>query len=379
MLPSLCVSVFRRTGSILALFLFVTPLLVLLLLLGGEGLAKEPPLNAIVLYDSEKGTAYEQVSDLLINGKIELRICSPGQPIDKSAYGRLPKTTLAGATSLERTADGVLILTKDSGPSCVVPANVKFDHDASFTASELAEKAVLQGSTASGQSPPALKPGVKLVFVAAPDTELAEYLRAERNGTIVGWQDFLARYPDSTYTTKAKPSLASLLAKDGEDHLAAYKRSLSGDSPFYSTARFFERDSFFELLEQLLDMDYCFLIQRDNRYKKQNRYCLTHFHVKIDWPIADAAESLAKELRYISKNLYEKGDRYAEILQQKLFEYYGCHHQATGGRRSAALIAAQYLKKCALPLHGLCVERRDQDAHQLLGKRYQPIRHCSVG
>jgi hypothetical protein len=113
---------------------------------------------------------------------------------------------------------------------------------------------------------------------------------------------------------------------------------------FYSTARFFERDSFFELLEQLLDVDYCLLIQRDNRYRKQHRYCLTHFHVKIDWPISEAAESLAKELRYISKSLYEKGDRYAEILQQKLFEYYGCHHQATGGRRSAALIAAQYFK-----------------------------------
>jgi hypothetical protein len=113
---------------------------------------------------------------------------------------------------------------------------------------------------------------------------------------------------------------------------------------FYTTARFFERDSFFELLDQLLDVDYCLLIQRDNRYKKEHRYCLTHFHVKIDWPIADAAESLARELRYISKNLYEKGDRYAEILQQKLFEYYGCHHQGAGGRRSAALIAAQYLK-----------------------------------
>ncbi|MBN2297418.1 MAG: hypothetical protein JXM72_02430 [Deltaproteobacteria bacterium] len=113
---------------------------------------------------------------------------------------------------------------------------------------------------------------------------------------------------------------------------------------FYSAVRFFERDSFFELLDQLIDIDYCLLIQRDNRYKKRNRYSLTHFHVKIDWPIADAAESLAKELRYISKNLYEKGERYAEILQQKLFEYYGCHHQASGGRRSAALIAAQYLK-----------------------------------
>lgn len=113
---------------------------------------------------------------------------------------------------------------------------------------------------------------------------------------------------------------------------------------FYSTARFFQRDSFFELLEQLLDVDYSLLIQRDSRYRRQNRYCLTHFHVKIDWPISDAAESLAKELRYISKSLYEKGPRYAEILQQKLFEYYGCHHQATGGRRSAALIAAQYFK-----------------------------------
>jgi hypothetical protein len=120
--------------------------------------------------------------------------------------------------------------------------------------------------------------------------------------------------------------------------------NLTLNRAFYSTARFFERNSFFGLLEQLLDVDYCLLIQRDNRYKKQQRYCLTHFHIKIDWPITDAAESLAKELRYISKNLYEKGDRYAEILQQKLFEYYGCHHQATGGRRSAALIAAQYFK-----------------------------------
>ena len=113
---------------------------------------------------------------------------------------------------------------------------------------------------------------------------------------------------------------------------------------FYSAVRFFERDSFFELLDQLVDVDYCLLIQRDNRYKKRNRYSLTHFHVKVDWPIAEAAESLAKEMRYVSKSLYEKGERYAEILQQKLFEFYGCHHQASGGRRSAALIAAQYLK-----------------------------------
>jgi hypothetical protein len=50
-------------------------------------------------------------------------------------------------------------------------------------------------------------------------------------------------------------------------------------------------------------------------------------------------------MRYISKNLYEKGERTACLLQEKLFEYYGWHHQATGGRRTAGLIAAQYLKQ----------------------------------
>lgn len=117
------------------------------------------------------------------------------------------------------------------------------------------------------------------------------------------------------------------------------------NKPFYSGIKFFERNTFFDLLETLLDVDYGLLIQRDDRYRKQNRYALSHFHVKIDWPIAEAAESLAKELRFISKSLYERGERYADTLQEKLFEHYGWHHQATGGRRTAALIAAQYLKQ----------------------------------
>ena len=113
---------------------------------------------------------------------------------------------------------------------------------------------------------------------------------------------------------------------------------------FSSGIKFFEKEIFFELLDNLLDVDYCLLIQRDERYKKHNSYALTHFHVKIDWPIAEAAESLSKELRFVSKSLYEQGERYAEMLEQKLFEYYGCHHQSVGGRRTAALIASQYLK-----------------------------------
>lgn len=106
----------------------------------------------------------------------------------------------------------------------------------------------------------------------------------------------------------------------------------------------FESDHFIDLLKHLMPVDYALLIQRDPSTKSKYRYTLTHFHVKVDWPIADAAEAMGKYLRYISKNLYEKGERYAELLQQKLFEAYGFHH-AVGGRRTAAVVAFQFLKR----------------------------------
>ncbi len=108
--------------------------------------------------------------------------------------------------------------------------------------------------------------------------------------------------------------------------------------------RYFDEPPFLGFVKELLNIDYALLIQQDPTIKKKNRYALTHFHVKIDWPIADAAEDLAKSLRYIQNNLYENGDEQARVLQNKLFEYYGCHH-SVGGRRTAALIAAQLLRK----------------------------------
>ena len=113
---------------------------------------------------------------------------------------------------------------------------------------------------------------------------------------------------------------------------------------FHLNIRYLDNPHFFDLIEKLLNVDYALLIQQDPTVKKKTRYCLTHFHVKIDWPIADAAEDLAKYLRYIQHNLYENGDKEARILQNKLFEYYGCHH-SVGGRRTAGLIAAQLLRK----------------------------------
>ncbi|RLB11858.1 MAG: hypothetical protein DRG27_00260 [Deltaproteobacteria bacterium] len=113
---------------------------------------------------------------------------------------------------------------------------------------------------------------------------------------------------------------------------------------FHLNIRYFDNPHFFDFIEKLLNVDYALLIQQDPTVKKKTRYCLTHFHVKIDWPIADAAEDLARYLRYIQHNLYENGDKEARILQNKLFEYYGCHY-SVGGRRTAGLIAAQLLRR----------------------------------
>lgn len=121
-------------------------------------------------------------------------------------------------------------------------------------------------------------------------------------------------------------------------------KSLRLADKFERTQKFLESAHFNNFLKELLPLDYALLIQRDPATAATNRYALSHFHVRIDWPIASAAEDLAQYLRYISKDLYEKGDKYAEGLQKKLFEYYGFPFMA-GGRRTAALVAAQFLKQ----------------------------------
>jgi hypothetical protein len=105
-----------------------------------------------------------------------------------------------------------------------------------------------------------------------------------------------------------------------------------------------ESAHFFNFLNILLPVDYALLIQRIPATQTGTRYSLTHFHVRVDWPIAEAAEAMAARLRYISKELYERGDGYAEDIQKKFFEYYGLPVMA-GGRRTAAVVAAEYLRQ----------------------------------
>lgn len=141
-------------------------------------------------------------------------------------------------------------------------------------------------------------------------------------------KNYIRFFPENSVVKKNLEYLANF---------SLYKR-------FHHNLRYFDNPGFLDFLEELLNIDYALLIQQDPTVKKITRYPLTHFHVKIDWPIADAAEDLARWLRYIQNNLYENGDKEARFLQNKLFEYYGCHHSA-GGRRTAGLIAAQLLRK----------------------------------
>jgi len=123
-----------------------------------------------------------------------------------------------------------------------------------------------------------------------------------------------------------------------------HSKTLRLSDDFDRNQKYLDSVHFYDFIKSLLPVDYALLIQRTPGIKKRDRYNLSHFHVKIDWPIADAAEDLAQNLRYISKDLYEKGDKYAEDIQKKFFEYYGLS-VAAGGRRTAAIVAAQYLKK----------------------------------
>jgi len=179
-------------------------------------LAKDVPLTAIVLFDGTNGAAYVQITGVMLNGKTELRNCNGTSKTDRTSYGKLPKVQLKGAISLELDAGGVLILTTGKGSTCVVPANFRFENKAGLTPAEVAARTTLQGNvlSASASQPselPALKPGVRLVFVTAPDTELAEFLRAQRARSTVVWLDFLSRYGSSSRVAEAKRTLAGLL------------------------------------------------------------------------------------------------------------------------------------------------------------------------
>lgn len=225
----------RFAGRLLRSFLSIT----LLLLCFPHSLhAKNAGLTAIVVYPDHDGQSYQQVADFILGGKNEVYLCAGTSGIDKNAYHKLAKVTLATGMTLERGSDGVLMLTQSAAPACVVPGNVKYDKGETYTASELGDKVEIEARVVSGSDPAAtqivaIKPGVKIVFVAAPDEELAQYLRADRQGNIPGWQLYLGKNTAGAHLAAAKKSLAALFVQAGAADLAAYDSTKDGSDPNY--------------------------------------------------------------------------------------------------------------------------------------------------
>ncbi|HEX6502358.1 MAG TPA: hypothetical protein VF011_03870 [Terriglobales bacterium] len=191
---------------------------------------------AIVLFDDSHGAAYVQLTGMTLNGKTEVRACEHVSTFDKSAYNSFPRLPLAGATSLQRGDDGTLSLTLNGKTECVVPSNLKFDRQPVLTPAQAADQAVLQGAVVSSSAPgdgiPAINRKVQVLFIAAPDAELAEFLRAQRANTIKDWQDFVTRYASSGHVTEARSSIAALHEHSAEAAFAQYQQSTASDPHF---------------------------------------------------------------------------------------------------------------------------------------------------
>jgi hypothetical protein len=227
-----------RYFGLKVLFCRTTVAVVPLVLLSGPAFAKAPELSAIEVYPIADGQGYVQITGFVLNGKNEVHVCSGQQTINKNSYGKLPKVVLEAGNSLERTKDGVLLLSRGGAPECVVPGNLKLEKAEGATPSELADQTELAGqivskSISSTEKLPPIAPGVKIVLLTTLDTELAEFLLAQRSATIRAWKSYLGKYPAGPHSGEAKASLSSLYVRDGQTALAAYHASLQGAQPNY--------------------------------------------------------------------------------------------------------------------------------------------------
>jgi hypothetical protein len=201
-------------------------------------IAKTAGLTAIVVYPSSTGMSYEQISGFILNSKNEVYVCPEAAQWDKSEYHKLTKVVLSPGMSLERNAKGVLMLTQESGPpACVVPGNLKLDKGDALTPSSLADKAAIEGSVLPASDPPQtpivpLKAGVKIVIVAAPNQELAEFLRGDKAGDIPGWEAYLKKYDGGPHTAAARKALAQLYVRSANAAFADYGSSKGKDAEY---------------------------------------------------------------------------------------------------------------------------------------------------
>lgn len=194
--------------------------------------AKDASLTAVLLFDGPQGASYVQIIEASLNGKIDVRSCDGLSKVDKNTFNTLPRLSLEGASSVQRGTNGALTLTTNGKSTCILPSNLKFEHNAELTPAEAAEQAAIRGNPVSAAAHDGLvmafKPGMQLVFIAAPDVEFADFLRAQRANTIKDWADFVARYPSSTRRTSAQIAIAGFHEQAAEAAFAQYQASNGG-------------------------------------------------------------------------------------------------------------------------------------------------------
>lgn len=201
-----------------------------------------PPLVAVVLYQVHSGAAYVELADFAVNGRREMYVCkSPN--LTGGEYKHLDKTTIEPGMVLERAHGGALTLTAKSSSNCVLPANLKLDKGRSYSVAELADMAAITGtlagrsSNAGDAAPTNIQAEMQLHLVAEADTELAEYLRAERANTIELWSNYLRQFPASSRVGDSRKALAKLITDEGDRHFADYRKSQEGGKPRFDELR----------------------------------------------------------------------------------------------------------------------------------------------
>lgn len=93
-----------------------------------------------------------------------------------------------------------------------------------------------------------------------------------------------------------------------------------------------------QLLRKLSRLDYALMVERTG-----DTFALSHMHVKVERLTDNAIKELGKQLGYIDRRLFERGEDYVDALEAKFFEYYGFSQNASG-RKGAAAMAAQLLR-----------------------------------
>ncbi|MFP5230392.1 MAG: hypothetical protein ACLGXA_22480 [Acidobacteriota bacterium] len=197
-------------------------------------------MTAIVVYPDSGGQDAAQISNFVLDQKNEVNQCAGAGKIDKAAYHKLSKLTLSSDMVLERNAQGVLMLSiHGQAPFCVVPGNLKLEKTDNLSPSTLADRATVEGTVLPGSDPPItqappLKIGTKIVFVTAPDAELTNFLRAQQQGDVAGWNRYLAADGHGKHSADARKALSGLYLKSGDADLDAYLSTKTGATPDFA-------------------------------------------------------------------------------------------------------------------------------------------------